>query len=215
MNASARRSPLKLIGAVAALAGLVALVSTGGSTAQAAESDCPNTFHVLHNDHIGKLKLRAGHYTITLLDDQALGCAKASRLLTKFLEDFDGNLPGRWKVIAAQKEFRRGNTDVGFRVAKGGRSGNGGHHPAGNCQRCPGTFQVEHKDRIGKLKLPAGPYRITILTNANPDCAKASKLFARFLQDTSGNLPGRWRLQVRTATFTRRNTPNGFRVKPA
>ena len=214
MQISARRVQLSIAAAAAAV---LAVLAGGASPASAAEETCPNTFHVLHNDHIGKLDLPEGHYTITLLDDsRPLNCQKAATLFTKFLEDFNGKLPGRWEVRPNRSEFERGNSGVGFRVTQGSHTGGGGgHHPAGSGKRCPGTFQVQHNDRIGKLKLPAGPYRMWVLTDSNPNCSKASQLFARFLQDPSGNLPGKWNLQVRSATFTRRNTPNGFRVKPA
>jgi hypothetical protein len=58
---------------------------------------------------------------------------------------------------------------------------------------CPGTFQVEHNDRIGKLSLPAGPYTITA---TNIGCAASSQLFTQFLNDWDGRLPGGWRPTV-------------------
>jgi len=187
------------------------------SPARAAESTCPATFHVLHDDHIGKLSLPEGHYEITLLDDSAkLTCARASTLFHNFLEDFDGNLPGKWKVAPRRSEFLRGGSGVGFRVRRvdnpsGG--GGGGRHPSTG-ETCPFLFSVLHNDRIGKLKLPKGQYRITLLSSGKPPCQRASKLFARFLQDVDGNLPGPWRLHVAKATFYR--TPSyGFRVKRA
>lgn len=184
--------------------------------ARAAEAVCPNTFHVLHNDHIGKLKLPEGHYTITTLKEQRLSCEAAADKFARFLQDFDGNLPGKWRVKVAAKEFVRGKSGVGFRVAKGSRSGSGGgHHPSGTGKRCAGKFQVEHNDRIGRLRLPAGPYRITRLSDRSPTCSRAAKLFARFLQHPDGVLPDRWKLRPATATFKRRGTNKGFRVKPA
>jgi hypothetical protein len=194
-----------------------ALALMAPSAAQAAKQVCPDTFHVLHDDHIGRLSLKAGHYTITLRDGQLLTCGKAASLFTKFLEDFDGNLPGRWHLFPTRKQqFRRDGTDVGFGVKRGAQSGHGGgHHPSGQANRCPGTFHVQHNDHIGKLKLPAGDYRITRLTKNRPTCAKAFTLFARFLQRPDGDLPDHWRLSAENATFTRRHTNAGFRVKPA
>jgi hypothetical protein len=202
---------------LAALAATAVVCLVGAGPAAAAKQTCPDTFHVLHDDHIGKLQLKAGYYTITLRDGKVLTCGKASSLFTKFLEDFDGNLPGRWHLFPARRQqFRRDGTDIGFGVKRGDRSGHGGgHHPAGQGNRCPGTFHVEHNDHIGKLKLPAGDYRITRLTKNKPTCAKAATLFARFLQRPDGNLPDHWRLSAENGTFTRRHTNDGFRVKPA
>jgi hypothetical protein len=208
-------APRSLALAIAVAIPFAALFANAG-TASAAETKCPNTFQVLHNDHIGKLSLRAGHYTITLLRNQGPGCGKAANLFAKFLQDFDGNLPHGWKVVPARKEFVRRNTGVGFRVTRGTKSGGGGgKHPSGNGKRCPATFKVQHNDRIGRLKLRAGNYRITRLTNANPDCQKAAKLFARFLQHPDGQLPDHWRVHAKSGTFTRGGTEHGFRVKPA
>ena len=62
----------------------------------------PATFHVLHNDRIGRLKLPEGHYRIRVLDDQALTCERASKLFARFLQDFDGELPGAWRLKVAE-----------------------------------------------------------------------------------------------------------------
>ncbi len=199
--------------AVVVVAGAVAFFA-GSAPAEAARQTCPNTFHVLHNDHIGKLQLREGHYTITLRTGNTLTCAKASNLFTQFLEDWNGDLPRPWRLSPARsQQFRRDATNVGFGVKRGSKSGHGGKHPSGRGERCPGTFRVEHNDQIGKLKLPKGNYRITRLSNRKPTCAKASTLFARFLQLPSGNLPGHWRLTAYNATFERRHSGDGFRVK--
>lgn len=208
----------RVVGVVLAAAATLAAMSIGAAPASAAQKVCPNTFRVLHDDHIGRLQLKGGHYTITVRDGQLLSCAKASSLFTKFLEDFDGNLPGRWRLHPTRKQqFRRALTQVGFGVKRGSESGGGGggKHPAGNARRCAGTFRVQHDDHIGKLKLPEGNYRLTRLTTNKPTCAKAFTLFARFLQHPDGNLPDHWNLSAENATFTRRHTNDGFRVKPA
>ena len=67
---------------------------------------------------------------------------------------------------------------------------------------CPGTFQVEHDDRIGSLSLPAGAYNIRA---TGVSCAASSQLFVQFLNDWDGRLPGSWRTTVRgvgRGTFT-------------
>jgi hypothetical protein len=204
------------VGSLFLLAAAAAAFASMSGTARAAEVVCPNTFHVLHDDHIGKLKLPEGHYTITTLKEQRLSCEQAASKFAGFLQDYDGKLPGKWRLKVAAKEFLRGNSGVGFSVAKGSHSGSGGgHHPGRNDKICPGTFQVEHNDHIGKVKFPAGKYTITTLKKGKPTCTRASKLFARFLEDPDGNLPDRWHLKRRSATFTRGDTNFGFRVKQA
>ena len=78
--------------------------------------------------------------------------------------------------------------------------------------KCPATFRVLHNDQIGKLKLPKGNYRITLLDDQLLTCQQASKLFTQFLQDFDGRLGGGWTVNARTATFSRPNGA-GFTVK--
>lgn len=205
--------PLSIAGALAlALALAVCAALLAAAPARAAELTCPATFHVLHDDRVGPLELPEGHYEITVLDEEKLTCAKASDLFRRFLEDFDGNLPGRWRVIAAESEFRWARSELGFRVHRvEGPNGGGGRHPATGTV-CPFLFSVLHNDHIGKLSLPKGQYRITTLSVDRPNCQRASKLFAQFLQDWDGKLPSPWRLHVNTATFSK-NPHFGFRVK--
>jgi len=201
---------------LALVAVTAAALAAGPGAAQAASSrTCPNSFQVLHNDHIGSLNLSAGHYTITIVDRDVLGCQKAASLFRQFLEDYDGNLPGRWKVLVAKSGFQRDHTTVGFRVKKGSKRGSGGgRHPANGGRRCAAPFRVLPDDHIGKLKIPAGTYRITRLTTSNPNCQKAAKLFASFLQRPDGDLPDKWHVHAYNGSFTRDHTPNGFRIKP-
>jgi hypothetical protein len=179
---------------------------------------CPGTFQVLHNDSIGTFSIPKGNYCITLLSVGRISCSRASAYFARFLQDFNGVLPRPWFLDQETGSFMRGSRNVGFRIKElvgpaqpsGGGSGT---HPTGN--RCPGTFRVLNNDSIGKLRLRKGPYRIT-LVGRGVSCARASKLFASFLQDFEGNLPSPWRLNVQTATFTRGASRSpGFRVKPA
>lgn len=55
---------------------------------------------------------------------------------------------------------------------------------------CPFTFQVLHDDRIGRLQLPMGFYRIT--TTGGLSCEDASDLFRQFLEDYDGVLSKPW-----------------------
>ena len=78
--------------------------------------------------------------------------------------------------------------------------------------KCPATFRVLHNDQSGKLKLPKGNYRITLLDDQLLTCQKASKLFTQLLQDYDGRMGGGWTVKARTATFSKPNGA-GFSVK--
>lgn len=217
MTYSALPLPSRLIAATIALAAALTIgLATTPDGARAAQATCPATFHVLHDDRVGKLKLAAGHYEITIIDDARLSCSAASDLFRQFLEDYDGKLPKPWKVRARRSEFVQKDTSVGFRVKRVGSSsggGGGGRHPASGTS-CPNYFHVLHNDQIGKLKLPEGEYRITLIAAGRLTCERASELFSKFLQDWDGDLPGRWRVDVPTATFSK-SRRIGFRVKQA
>jgi hypothetical protein len=205
-----------LIGALALLAIAVAAFAIPGRSQ--ADTKCPNAFQVLHNDHVGKLELRKGAYTISVINQNKLSCQRASNLFAKFLQDFDGKLPNGWRVKVAQSGFVK-SPQKGFFVKRTGPSSGGGgggaRHPARNEKICPGTFQVQHNDHIGRLQLPKGPYKITVIKKHRISCQRASNLFAQFLQKPSGDLPTGWKLEVQSGTFLKKGKGYGFRVKQA
>jgi hypothetical protein len=189
----------------------------GGGGHHPSGTSCPGFFRVLHDDVIGPLELPAGEYRITLLAVGRFTCAQASARFADFLADYDGDLPGRWVLDPQTGTFSR-SAHVGFRVklavGEPAQAGPAGTHPTGS--RCRGSFRVQNDDRIGRLRLPAGRYRITRLRPSAMSCMQASDLFAEFLQFPEGDLPSPWVLDVQQATFTRgRNGRVGFRVKPA
>jgi hypothetical protein len=216
MPAIAVHTRRALIAALSIVATAVALFAAADRAA--ADSNCPNTFRVLHNDHIGKLSLRAGTYRITVINKDKLSCQRASDLFTKFLQDYDGRLPNGWKVKVKQSGFVK-SPQKGFFVRRLGGAGAGGgggdRHPARGEKICPGTFQVQHNDHIGRLNLPKGPYKITVINKKRISCGKASNLFAKFLAIPSGHLPGGWKLKLQSATFLKKSANKGFRVKQA
>jgi hypothetical protein len=191
---------------------VLALALPGAS--QAAPARCPATFQVLHDDHIGKLSLPAGPYVIDVLDSSRLSCEDASDLFRQFLEDFDGKLQRPWVLSVATRTFTRGSgSSTGFKVTRSSGGGGGGRHPASG-KACPSFFHVLHNDHIGRLKLPAGEYGITLLSVGRISCARAARYFAQFLQDFDGRLARPWTLDVETGSFERGSRNVGFRVKP-
>ncbi|MFN8160905.1 MAG: hypothetical protein U0R52_07675 [Solirubrobacterales bacterium] len=200
------------------LAAAVSVLALSAPGASAARVKCPGTFHVLHNDHIGRLSLPAGRYQVTILKSGTPSCQAASTLFARFLQDFDGKLPNGYRVSVAKRAFVQ-RPGVGFAVTRlgggGGGGGGGGHHHPQGGSFCPGTFQVLHNDHIGKLQLPKGRYWIILLQRNGLSCSRASQLFTKFLADPSGKLPAPWRVYPPTAKFRRGPGGNGFRVKPA
>lgn len=198
-----------------ALAGVALAAALAPQGASAARVTCPGTFRVLHNDHIGALSLPAGNYRITSLRSGRPICARASALFTRFLEDWDGVLPGGWRISVRNSAFftRPGFGFAVRRVRRASRGGGNGTHPRNGGRFCP-TFRVLHNDRIGALSIPKGAYWIVLLQRRGLTCGQASDLFEHFLDDFEGNLPRPWRLNPQTASFFRGATRVGFRIKP-
>jgi hypothetical protein len=173
---------------------VAALIVLGGAGEAQAATSCPGTFTVLHNDRVGTMAVPGGAYAVRT---NGVSCANASQLIGRFLDDFDGVLPGGWTTAASGVGFVNGSTgsSITMRAAKPPTP-----PPAGRTVRCPGTFQVQHNDRIGALRLPAGPYVIQV---RRLSCAAASQQFATFLfQDYSGRLPQGWKLNVAARRFS-------------
>ena len=90
--------------------------SGGGGGTHPTGNRCPSTFRVLHNDSIGRLRLRKGPYRITLVGS-GLSCQRAAQLFSGFLDDFEGTLPRPWRLNVQTATFTRGGSrSAGFRV---------------------------------------------------------------------------------------------------
>ncbi len=192
---------------------VLALVGAAGAesaSAQATTGKCPGTFQVMHNDKVGKLKLPKGPYTIRVKN---MACSSASDYFKQFLDDPNGNLPKGWKLMLKKSKFKNKKGGYSFRVSPanggGGNNGGGGGSTTG---KCPGTFQVMHNDKVGKLKLPKGPYTIRV---KNMACSSASDYFKQFLDDPNGNLPKGWKLMLKKSKFKNKKGGYSFRVSPA
>ncbi|MBK5111350.1 MAG: hypothetical protein JJE10_08340 [Thermoleophilia bacterium] len=189
--------------------------SGGGGGGGHTSRSCPGYFTVVHNDRIGSFKVPKGKYRITLVGPRKINCPTAVKRFQEFLLDYDGVLPAPWYLHRNTATFTRGKTArVGFNI---NRAYGPAPKPKKNTKhaRCPGTFRVLNNDRIGKLKLPQGPYYITVSNKPAISCASASKRFTRFLNDYTGNLPRAWRLNPGKARFTSNVTGAWFRVKQA
>jgi hypothetical protein len=209
VRANGKRLVAALALALAATTALLALTAPG----PAAAATCPS-FRVLHDDRIGAASLPAGSYRVSV--DAGLGCATASRLFTRFLEDYDGVLPQPWKVLAegsGKASFSRGGLP-GFSVSRESGGGGGGNNELGKL--CSGTFTVNAGSRVGPLFFPKGQYLIYLPPRSAISCRRASVLFTRFLAAPGGTLPFPWRLLNQTATFYKPAHPqrSAFRIEP-
>jgi hypothetical protein len=168
-----------------------------GAGAQAA-TRCPASFQVLHDDRVGTASIPAGTYQ---LRPNGLSCAQASALLTRFLDDFDGALPGGWSAAPSGRAFVNAVTGASFALQSAGGT------PSRS--RCPGTFTVQHDDRIGALRMRAGRYVIRV---RRLSCPLAARQLAFFLfHDYAGTLPRGWRLNVASRRFTHGRSSFGVR----
>jgi hypothetical protein len=202
---------------VLVLALAAAAVLGGAASASAQAVACPATFHVLHNDRIGDLSLPQGHYRIST---EGITCARASHLFTEFLEDYDGKLHKPWRytidgvgsgTFSGRGVFTVARLAPGTAPVPGNGTQGGGSH---GDLLCAGTFTVENNDRIGRLRIPAGDYTITLL-GGNLTCATAERYFGIFLERPSGKLPRKWVVLPRLAEFMKFSSHHGFRIKPA
>jgi hypothetical protein len=89
--------------------------TSGGGHAPDGEVQCPGTFQVLHNDHVGSLYLPKGPYEVAVLSGASLSCAQASQQLARFLAAIV--MPAPWVLDAATATFTRGiGSSTGFRI---------------------------------------------------------------------------------------------------
>ena len=202
---------LALIGLLAAAA--LALVARPAGAAN--PTTCPG-FKVLHNDRIGAATFPAGSYTVTL-QDTSLNCKSSATLFARFLEDYDGVLPGGWRVIpqgSGKASFAKG-TQPGFGVERTGGGEEEGNNPSLG-KLCPGSFMVNATTVVGPLRFTRGQFLIYTPARSLISCRRASVLFTRFLSQPGGRLPFPWRLMNQTATFYKPAHPlrSAFRIEP-
>ncbi len=184
------------------LSAVAALFAIGFGSGSAGAAGCP-AFRVLHNDRIGPAVLPAGPYTVTPAPGSGLSCARTSQLFARFLEDWDGNLPGNWRVVAqgrGQARFLNGSR-LGFTVERNGSEREEEETNPVIGRLCSGTYTVNHTSVVGPLRFRRGQYLIYIPRGSGISCRRASILFTRFLGQPGGRLPFPWRMKNQTATF--------------
>lgn len=210
--------PGRGVGAAIAIAAVVAslvLLALSLGAGSAAAAGCPS-FRVLHNDRIGPANLPAGNYAVTPATASGLSCSDASKLFTRFLEDYDGVLPGGWRVIpqgTGKASFAKG-TQPGFTVERSGGEEGGSNPSLGRL--CPGMFSVSATSVVGPLRFTKGQFLLYIPARSLISCRRASVLFTRFLGQPGGRLPFPWRVLNQTATFYKPAHPlrSAFRIEP-
>lgn len=169
---------------VAIAAGAIAPATASAQSA----TTCPATFQVLHNDRIGALKLPAGAYQITAT---GLSCAEASRRFTQFLQDWDGNLPSPWRVVASRSQFVRGTSGTNFTVRRVTTPASPG--------TCAGTFAIFEPVSAAGLRIGLGHWALSVAGGLS--CTTAFQVFAQ-TADTNLVPPG-WTVDPATNTFRR------------
>ena len=177
---------------------------------------CSQRFVLKQNDRVGALLMKKGQYIIDRLGPLSPSCATDAKLLSQFLMDFDGVLPGGWVVLPDDGTFVRGSVSYGFRVEPAPDNNGGGANYPTTTTRCSATFRVLHNDQIGALKFPAGNYWVSIYKGTGITCPQSSQLLASFLQRTDGKLPPPWVINVATGSFRKgARSSYGFVAKPA
>jgi hypothetical protein len=212
--ANSKRSLAAAALTAALLAAALLALALGGAT-KAGAAGCP-TFKVLHADRIGPASLPAGSYSVTV-NDVGLSCSATSQLFARFLEDYDGNLPAPWKVVAegsGKASFTRSGQG-GFSVVRVGGGEEGGNNPLIG-KLCPDAFTVNAGAQVATLNFPKGKYLLYQPAGTGITCNRAAVLFTRFLSQPGGQLPFPWKLKSQTATFYKSSNPtrSAFRVEP-
>lgn len=167
---------------------LVAVALAPGAASAQGATTCPGTFQVLHDDRIGALRLPAGAYQITAT---GLSCPSASKLFTRFLDDWDGRLPSPWRVDAPRSRFVRGSTGTSFAVRRTTTPPTTG--------ACPGTFAIYEPVTAAGLRVGLGHYALSVAGGLS--CSTAHLVFAQ-TADTNLVPPG-WTVDPATTTFRR------------
>lgn len=166
---------------------IVATAAAVFTASASAANTCP-TFHVLHNDRIGSVKIPAGQYTVA---PKGVTCKNSAILIERFLDDYDGNLPDGWTVTGGSSiVFKKAGTAESITMKRTTVAPSGGSGSDTQNGLCPGTFTVLHNDKVGGMPLKKGQYQIR---TKGLYCWFDSQKLAYFLDyNESGKLPSPW-----------------------
>lgn len=196
-----------------ALVAALSLLALGGA-GSASAAVCPS-FKVLHDDRIGAAVFPAGNYELST-EPGTLTCREASRWFARFLQDWDGDLPGSWEVVARGSGRAQFNNHGHPTILVRRTSGEGGSNSELG-RLCPSAFTVNAGSDVGPLFFAKGQYLLYIPARSGITCRRASVLFTRFLGSPGGALPDPWQVKTQTATFFKPAQPlrSAFRVETA
>jgi hypothetical protein len=181
-------------------------------------SVCPAVFQLSHDDHVGALAIPAGKYIIDLIAADRMTCDQAASSLASFLQDYDGTLPRPWFVDTETATFLNGTVNDGFELEPlvGPAPSTTTFKLPGDGAPCPGTFTVQHDDKIGKLVVNQGPYLFVPLATSPLTCDQTVTLIKQFLAAPNNALPSPWVVSTKTGTFRKgKSSKTAFRLKPA
>jgi hypothetical protein len=197
---------MRLVCCCAALVGVVPAVASA-QTAEDGFRRCSATFHVLHDDRVGELRIDGGMHDLAVAGE--VTCAQAPGLVARFLQNWDGRLGGGWRVVAADREFVRAGSEDAIRVSAATPR-------ARDALSCP-EFTILNDTRIGSLRLRAGRYAMRRLST-RLGCPQAARDLRELLQSTAG-VPFPWRAEsLAGSAVTFRDIERrgyGFRIRRA
>lgn len=173
---------LTIVATAAAVTASTSLVASAS-----AANTCPS-FHVLHNDSIGKVKIPAGQYSVS---PKGVTCKNSAILIERFLDDYDGNLPDGWTITGGSSiVFKKSGTSESITMKRTTVAPSGGGGSDTQNGVCPGSFTVLHNDKVGGMPLKAGQYQIR---TKGLYCWFDTQKLAYFLDyNETGKLPSPW-----------------------
>lgn len=177
----------------------------GLTTSASAATTCPS-FHVLHNDRIGSVKVPEGQYSVT---PKGVTCRNSSILIARFLNDWDGKLTPPWVVSGGSTiKFTKVGTSESISMKRTVKPTGGGSNIQNGV--CPGNFTVLHNDKVGGVALKAGQYRIT---TKGLYCWFDVEKLAYFLNyNETGKLPSPWTI-MKSGLKIQRSPNHWFSLK--
>jgi cell division protease FtsH len=83
----------------------------------------------------------------------------------------------------------------------------------GGSAACTVPFQISHRQQLGELALPKGPYKLTVLNTAQLDCGAANDALRAALREPGAALPDGWKFDAPSRVVSREDGTDAFRVE--